>query len=153
MTIHEASLKWNISEKTILTYISKGYIYNLSIINNDVNNEISIPDIPKPYIRKKPSTIPDKDRYILKSLEKELYINATIMGINQNQFEERLKELLRVQKITKRKQDICDYTSNLNFILAPNTNKFTMPTSVTIDMPVKIQVADQIALVAGKIEK
>lgn len=46
MNIKEAAQDWNVSEKTVMNYILKGYIYNLAI----ENNEIVFPEIPKPYV-------------------------------------------------------------------------------------------------------
>ena len=48
MNVKEASEKWRVSEDTVIKYIVKGYILDLSI----ENNSIIIPDIKKPYIKK-----------------------------------------------------------------------------------------------------
>ena len=36
MTIQEAAKKWNVKENTVFNYILKGYIYGLSIDNNEI---------------------------------------------------------------------------------------------------------------------
>ena len=90
MNIKEASEKWKVKEQTILTYIVKGYIFNLSIENNN----IIIPNINKPYIKKwKKDNIHNIDKIILSSLEKVCYTNYKIIGITEEQFYERLKVL------------------------------------------------------------
>lgn len=48
MTIEQAEKKWNVKSATILKYIEKGLIDNLSC----KNNILILPDIPKPYIIK-----------------------------------------------------------------------------------------------------
>ena len=118
MTIQEAANAWNVKVNTVFTYIIKGYIYGLTI----ENNEIIIPNIPKPYIiRKKLKTTSEYDRYILMAMDKGGYVNAKIMNIEQNIFAERLDALIRANKIYPKDNVEIDQTSNLSFVLCSTT--------------------------------
>ena len=50
MDIRTAAKEWNVSVKTVLNYIEKKYIIGISV----KNDEIIIPQIPKPYVKRKP---------------------------------------------------------------------------------------------------
>ena len=148
MTIHEAVNRWNVKENTVFDYISKGYIYGLAI----ENNEIVIPDIPKPYIKPKPKTVVEYDKYILTAMNKECYVNAKIMGIDQDKFEERLKALVKSKKIFPKSDNSMDYSSNLDFILSSKDDKnIVIAPSIDIKPTIEIKVADQIGVVNGKV--
>lgn len=150
MTIKEAANRWNVKENTVFDYISKGYIYGLAIDNN----EIIIPDIPKPYIKKKPKTVIDQDNYILTAMNKGWYVNAKIMGIDQDKFEERLNALIKANKIFPKSSDSIDYSSTLDFVLSNTDTKkidVTIAPSIDIKPTLEIKFADQIGLANGKV--
>ena len=48
MTVNEAASRWNVNVKTVVEYIVKGYIFDLTI----ENNRLILPDISKPKIIK-----------------------------------------------------------------------------------------------------
>lgn len=148
MTIQEAAKEWKVKEQTVLNYILEGYIYGLSI----ENNEIVIPNIPKPYINTKPKTVAKQDNYILTAMNKEEYVNAKIMGIDQDKFEERLKALIKSKKIFPKIDNSVDYSSNLDFVLSSKDDKnFVFATSTDIKLTIENKVADQIGVVNGKV--
>lgn len=148
MTIQEAAKEWKVKEQTVLSYILKGYIYNLTI----ENNEIVIPNIPKPHIRRKPKTVAEQDNYILTAMNKEEYVNAKIMGIDQDKFAKRLEALIKSKKIFSQSDNSIDYSSNLKFILLSKDDKnIVIAPSIDIKPTIEIKVADQIGLVNGKV--
>ena len=147
MTIREAAKEWKVKEQTVLNYILEGYIYGLSI----ENNEIVIPNIPKPHIKRKPKTVAEQDNYILAAMNKEEYVNAKIMDIDQDKFEERLKALVKSKKIFPKSDNSIDYSSNLDFILSSKDDKkIVVAPSIDIKPTIEIKVADQIGVVNGK---
>lgn len=150
MTIQEAAKRWGVKEKTILGYILKGYIYGLSV----VNNEIQLPEIPKPYVVRKPKTINQQDNYILNAMNKEYYVNAKIMDINQEKFRERLVALMSAKKISPKNPDEISFLTNLEFILASLESKnisVTVSPAIELSPTIEIKVADQIGLINGKV--
>lgn len=148
MTIQEAAKEWKVKEQTVLSYILKGYIYNLTI----ENNEIVIPNIPKPHIKRKPKTVAEQDNYILTAMNKEEYVNAKIMGIDQDKFAKRLEALIKSKKIFPQSDNSIDYSSNLKFVLLSKDDKnIVIAPSIDIKPTIEIKVADQIGLVNGKV--
>ena len=150
MTIQDAAKSWRVSEKTILNYILKGYIYNLSI----ENNEIVFPDVLKPYIAKKPKTIAEYDKYILTAMNKGLYVNAKIMDIEQDIFAERLDALIKANKIYPRTNTKVDQTTNLSFVLCSVEKKgidVNITTNVNVESLAKVNATGQIGLVNAKV--
>ncbi len=113
MTIEEAAKKWNVTAKTVRSYIAKGYIVNLEVDRN----EYVLPDIPKPNTKVKPKKERKIDEAILKTLDKCMYISYLILHISQEHFAERLKALERSGCIFKRDENCDDYSTSLNFIL------------------------------------
>ena len=148
MTIQEAAKAWGVKERTIFDYILKGYIYNLVV----EDNLIMIPSIPKPYVKRKPKTVAEYDTYILNAMNRNEYVNAKIMGISQDKFEERLKALTKSMKIFPQNEKQIDYSSNIGFILSSKEDKtLVFAPSVDIKPTVEIKVADQIGVVNGKV--
>lgn len=148
MTIQEAAKEWKVKEQTVLSYILKGYIYNLTI----ENNEIVIPNIPKPHIKRKPKTVAEQDNYILTAMNKEEYVNAKIMGIDQDKFAKRLEALIKSKKIFPKNDNSVDYSSNLDFVLLSKDDKnIVIAPSIDIKPTIEIKVADQIGVVNGKV--
>lgn len=130
MTISEASKKWGVSEKTILIYIYKEYIFELSI----ENNRIIIPDFNKPYIKNlKDKEISVIDNAILKSLNELKYYNFKIANIDREIFIERMKTLERDGKIYTTNENPC-YDSNINFIISSNINKNNNKKNIKLDI-------------------
>lgn len=148
MTIQEAAKEWKVKEQTVLSYILKGYIYDLSI----ENNEIIFPKIPKPHIKGKPKTINEYDNYILTAMNKGCYVNAKIMGIDQDKFAERIDALIKSKRIFPKDEKSIDYLSNISFVLSPKENKnIVIAPSIDIKPTIEIKVADQIGVVNGKV--
>ncbi len=117
MTISEAAKKWNVKPNTVCEYIANGYILNLQADNN----QIILPDILAPRVKKKPQSERERDVYIIKALNESQYVSYPILGITQEHFAERLKALEKSGCIFKRDEDCNDYSTNMNFIL--NTEK------------------------------
>ncbi len=93
MTISEACGKWNLkSEDTVWDYIKKGYIVGLST----ENNQIILPDIPKPHIVGKGKKLSQSTmiKNILKACDNMEYISAYILGLTEEQFELIMTELV-----------------------------------------------------------
>ena len=150
MTIQEAAKEWKVKEQTVLSYILKGYIYNLTI----ENNEIVIPNIPKPHIKRKPKTIAEQDNYILTAMNKEEYVNAKIMGIDQEKFAERLQALITANKIFSKNENVSDFSSNIGFILVNSKeNKVEININPKIEVAPKLEINTdvQIGLVNAKV--
>ncbi|MBE6687552.1 MAG: hypothetical protein E7591_10055 [Ruminococcaceae bacterium] len=148
MNFIEAAEKWEVSEKTVVTYICKGYIYGLQI----EDDEVLIPNIPKPYVTKQPKTTQSIDKYILKTMEKCCYVNPKIMNISKEKFEERLRALLEADKIFVVDKTKEDFSTNLNFALTYN-EKSTNAVSIDVQLSsnISIKVAEQIGLINGKL--
>ena len=148
MTIQEAAKAWGVNERTVFDYILKGYIYNLFV----EDNVIMIPSIPKPYVKRKPKTIAEYDTYILNAMNRNEYVNAKIMGISQEKFEERLYALIKAIKIFPQIEGYVDYSSNIGFILSPEEGKnIVIAPSIDIKPTVEVKVADQIGVINGKV--
>ena len=152
MTIAEAATKWDVTKATVYDYIDKGYIYGLYV----ENNIIMFPEIPKPYVKKKPKTVNDQDKYILTTMNKDMYVNAKIMDMSEEKFKERIIALIKSNKIYIKKDADPSYASNLDFGLlssAGNIFSFSLNPALTLDCSpsVEIKVADQIGLINGKI--
>ena len=147
MTIQEAAKTWGVKEHTVFDYILKGYIYNLSI----EKNAVQIPNIPKPYIHTKPKTVQQKDKYILTAMNKGLYVNAKIMGVDQEEFTERLIALIKGNRIFPKDEIVADYSSNLPFALSSDIEKNVITITNELNLNFEAKIADQIGLVNGKI--
>lgn len=93
MNVKEASKAWDITEETILKYISKGYIDCLSCNGN----EVILPHIPKPYSCKKGDKLDDDKRMlaILKACNKNQYISAYMLDITPEHFEYLIDALVK----------------------------------------------------------
>ena len=105
--------KWNVQPRTVRSYIAKGYIIN----SQTENNQVILPDIPKPNTKMRPKKETSIDKAILKTLDQRMYISYPILGITQEHFAERLKALEKSNCIFKRDENCNDYSTNLNFIL------------------------------------
>ena len=151
MTIQEAAKEWKVKEQTVLSYVLNGYIYGLTI----ENNEIIIPNIPKPHVKSKPKTVTEYDRYILMAMNKECYVNAKIMGINQEKFKERLESLIKANKIFPKDEEKIDFISNLPFALCSTetlNRNINITANMNIDSLLKVNATGQIGLVNTKVE-
>lgn len=113
MTIQEAANRWGVKESTIWEYIGRGYIFNLSVDNN----QIILPDIPKPYVKKNLKRASTIDATIVDAIDKNLYVSYTSLGLSKEKFEERLRAIERKECIHKRNESCEDYSTNLNFTL------------------------------------
>lgn len=152
MTIAEAATKWDVTHATVYDYIDKGYIYGLYV----ENNKIMFPEIPKPYIKKKPKNNNQRDKYILTAMNQDMYVNAMIMDMSDEKFKERIIALIKSNKIYIKTDTEPSYTSNLDFGLLSTTGNifsFSLNPALTLDCSpsVEIKVADQIGLINGKL--
>ena len=147
MTIQEAAKAWGVKEYTVFNYILKGYIYNLSI----EANEIMIPNIPKPYVKRKPKTIAEYDTYILNAMNRDGYVNAKIIGLDQEKFTERLIALIKENRIFPKDETVADYSSNLPFVLSSDIEKNVITIKNELNFNFEAKIADQIGLANGKI--
>lgn len=159
MTVTQAAEKWGVAESTVWSYIGKGYIYGLSISEDADRNQVILPSIPAPRVKNKPKTVNAIDKYILKAMNEKQYVNAKIMGISQEAFEERLQALLKSGAIYSKEPGREDYSANLCFVKAPqNRNGFsvevasTFAPKVELKPSVEIKVADQIGLANANIK-
>ncbi len=152
MTIAEAATKWDVTNATVYDYIDKGYILGLYV----ENNTIMFPEIPRPYVKKKPKSVTEIDKYILTAMNKDMYVNAKIMDISDEKFKERIIALTKSNKIYIKTDTEPSYTSTLDFGListAGNIFNFAFNPALTLDCSpsLEIKVADQIGLINGKI--
>ena len=146
MDIKTAAREWNVSVKTVLNYIEKKYIIGISV----KDDEIVIPDIPKPYIKRKPKTVGNVDKYIRDTLNHNGYANYRIIGIDDKVFRERLNEMTAENIIKQRNRENTDYETTLNYMLAATVDK-SIVISPTITPTIELKVADQIGLVNTQI--
>ena len=101
-------------------YLVKGYINNLSI----KNNEIIIPDIPKPNINKKAKGAKNIYKEILRVCCNGMYTNAKILNIDNQTFIAYLDNLEKEELICKKSNEK-DGASTLNYIATvKGTNLF-----------------------------
>lgn len=141
MTISEAAKKWNVSEKTVFSYILKEYIPNLRL----ENNILLLPELKKPYIpNRKLKNVRDYEKAIIRALEKDYFINDKIVGVDLQTFSDRLKALESTKQIIARTEKEIDYSSNRDFYLNSNRNKSI---NLNISPTIKIQVADKMGLI------
>ena len=93
MTVNEAASRWNVNVKTVVEYIVKGYIFDLTI----ENNRLILPDISKPKIikgnYKKNSS--NYYKWILEACRDEHYINSEIIGIDEELFDSHVMQLVK----------------------------------------------------------
>lgn len=92
MTVTEASQNWGVTENTVIKYLAKGFIYDLSI----ENDQLILPDIKRPKIipKNRRKVLSNICQWILESLEEREYINAKIIGINLAEFTGCMEQLI-----------------------------------------------------------
>jgi len=146
MNIQTAANEWNVSVKTVLNYIGKRYIVGISAIDD----EIVIPSIPKPYVKRKPKTIKEMDKYICDTLNHDGYANYRIMDIDKGKFRERLCALTCANMIKQRDPNTQDFETTLNYMLVATAEQ-PLVIAPTIAPTVEIKIADQIGLINTKI--
>ena len=106
MNITEAAAKWGVSTNTVMSYVEKGLINNLSASKN----QLILPDIPKPYIKRKGSDKNDQIyKHILKATNEKQYVDAYVLRIDEDAFARYMGELIREGMLSK---DVAD-TSEL----------------------------------------
>ena len=111
MTIKEAANEWQVKELTVLNYILKEYIFNLTVENNIIN----IPKIKKPHIKLCNSNNINKiDKEIFNAFLNNHYINYKMIGISSDLFIERMRVLEKEGKIFP-KVEQPTYISNEHF--------------------------------------
>lgn len=117
MTIKQAEEKWDEKLKNIFEYIANGWIKDISI--ND--NQIIIPDMPKPYkIKSNPKrTASNIYKYILLACDSGEYIDSNFMSklnVTPGEFKLCINELLD-KKIIRKNEDYKNDYSNIGFTL------------------------------------
>ncbi len=137
MKIDVAATQWGLTTTTVLKYIYKGYIPGLSI----VNNEIVLPELPKPNTtRKKLNKADIIDDYLCETLSKLQYSNYLIANIAPDDFKDRL-EALNKSGIILKKVDNPDYTSTLDFYLSSKSKSISI--NPTINANVNLNITGQ----------
>ena len=92
MTVAEASQRWGLTENTIIKYLVKGFIYDISI----ENDQLILPDINKPLIVSEnfKSISPNIYREMLKACRDDKYINSKILKIDNDKFNAHIRQLV-----------------------------------------------------------
>lgn len=114
MTIEQAEKKWKVKSSTILKYIGKGLIDNISC----ERNVLILPDIPRPYIVKKGSnkTVADTYRHILNACNKKQYIDCYLLNISEKEFVT-YRDILVAEKLLGKVKNAQEGTSNIDYII------------------------------------
>ena len=137
MTILEAAKEWNVKEFTVLNYILKEYIFNLTVENNILN----IPKTKKPHIKLCNSNDINKiDKEIYNAFIKNRYVNYKMLGISSDLFIERIKILEKEEKIFS-KVEQPTYITNEDF---SKSNSWQYKTEIKINP--KLNATVQIGL-------
>lgn len=91
MTITEAAHLWNVKEETIIRYLTKGFIYDIYI----EDEKLVLPEIKKPKVISKNQKRNTSNYYkwILQACDKNEYINAKLMGIDDEIFNSCINQL------------------------------------------------------------
>lgn len=116
MTITEAEQNWKLSRNTIFGYIADGLIDKLSV----ENNQIILPNVPKPKKIKINCKRSSENiyRWILKACNDNEYINAKLMGIDENRFLSHIQQLEKEKYIVVKNHD-SELSSNLDCQITP----------------------------------
>lgn len=114
MTIEQAEKKWGVKSATILNYIEKGLIDNISC----ERNVLILPNIPKPYIIRNGSnkTVADTYRHILMACNKKQYIDSYLLNISEEDFVT-YRDILVAEKLLGKVKDVHEGTSNIGYII------------------------------------
>ena len=84
ITIDEAAKKWSCSKNTVLSYVYKRYITGMCVDGET----LLLPDIEKPYIpRKRIDGSLDYYRALLRTIQRERFIDEHILGISKEELE------------------------------------------------------------------
>ncbi|MBD5160341.1 MAG: hypothetical protein HDT23_08905 [Ruminococcus sp.] len=120
MNLEETKQNWNISEKTLISWIDNGFIPDIEI----ENGRISIGNL-KPYVIKRGTHINNESvcRYILRACNEFHYIDYNILNIERHYFVDIMTELERNNYI-RRNLLSDDYSSNRNFIITEYGGNF-----------------------------
>lgn len=90
ITIDEAAKKWSCSKNTVLSYVYKRYITGMCVDGET----LLLPDIEKPYIpRKRIDGSLDYYRALLRTIQRERFIDEHILGISKEKFNAYIEEL------------------------------------------------------------
>lgn len=90
ITIDEAAKKWSCSKNTVLSYVYKRYITGMCVDGET----LLLPDIEKPYIpRKRIGGSLDYYRALLRTIQRERFIDEHILGISKEKFNACIEEL------------------------------------------------------------
>ncbi len=134
MTIDEASKKWGCNKNTVLSYLYKEYIAGIIVDGT----RIQLPDIPKPYIpRKRMGGSIDYYKAILRTIQKEQFIDENILCVFKKKFDAYLKELVREEYIKKVESDSDDITGYI--LTKKGTDEISKKGKIIITNEVNIQ--------------
>lgn len=115
MRISEAAVRWGVSINTVMNYVEKGLINNLSASKN----QLILPDIPKPYMMRKGSDKNDQIyKHILKATNEKQYVDAYVLRIDEGAFARYMDELIREGMLSK-SDEKAGLDSNLGWIITP----------------------------------
>lgn len=90
ITIDEAAKKWSCSKNMVLSYVYKRYITGMCVDGET----LLLPDIEKPYIpRKRIDGSLDYYRALLRTIQRERFIDEHILGISKEKFNAYIEEL------------------------------------------------------------
>lgn len=102
ITIDEAAQKWSCSKNTVFSYIYKRYITGMCVDGET----LLLPDIKKPYIpRKRLDGSLDYYKALLRTIQKEQFIDEHILGISKEKYDAYMEELEGVEYIKKVEPD------------------------------------------------
>lgn len=102
ITIDEAAKKWSCSKNTVLSYVYKRYITGMCVDGET----LLLPDIEKPYIpRKRIDGSLDYYRALLRTIQRERFIDEHILGISKGKFNACIEELESAGYIKKVEPD------------------------------------------------
>lgn len=120
MNLEETRKTWNISEKTLISWLDNGFIPDISM----ENGKISIGNL-KPFALKKGTriTVDSVRKYILRACKEFNYIDYNILHIEREHFVDIMIQLEENDYIRKNFPS-ADYSSNRNFILTEKGSKF-----------------------------
>ena len=98
ITIDEAAKKWSCSKNTVLSYVYKRYITGMCVDGET----LLLPDIEKPYIpRKRIDGSLDYYRALLRTIQRERFIDEHILGISKEKFNASISTLLTPRQIMR----------------------------------------------------
>ena len=115
ITIDEAVQKWSCSKNTVLSYIYKRYITGMCVDGET----LLLPDIKKPHIpRKRFDGSLDYYKALLRTIQREQFIDEHILGISKEKYNAYIEELEGAEYIKKVEPNV----GISGYILTPKGN-------------------------------